>query len=162
MEDLKFYEVNPEYIDYLSPFAPHLFHNKKKGQANSRKYIGIILFINGFEYFAPLSSFKDKHKKMKSGLDFLKIKDYAVINLNVMFPVPASERTYVNINAERNLQYKNLLLAEYRAIKAMQEKIRKNAKALYSIKQKGDDSPLAKRCNDFSALEKACSNYRKR
>lgn len=43
--------------------------------------------VNGFDYFAPLSSFKDKHKTMKESVDFLKVKDYAVINLNNMFPV---------------------------------------------------------------------------
>lgn len=161
MENLKLYEVNPKYIDYLVPFAPHLFHNKKPGQNHSRKYIGVVFTINGFEYFVPLSSFKDKHRKMKNSLDFIKIKDYAVINLNVMFPVPQSERRYVDINAERNPQYKNLLLAEYRVIKAIQEKIRKNAKTLYQIKLKdGNTTALAKRCNDFSALETACNAYR--
>ena len=91
---------------------------------------------------------------MKDGLDFIKIKNYAVINLNTMFPVPESQRTYVDINSERNPQYRNLLLAEYRFIKAIQEKIRKNAKTLYRIKMKdGNSTVLAKRCNDFSALE---------
>jgi protein AbiQ len=162
MENIKFYEVNPDYIEYLIPLAPHLFHNKKATQNNSRKYIGIVLYINGFEYFAPLSSFKDKHKKMKEGLDFIKIKNYSVINLNNMFPVPKSERTYVNISVERNPKYKSLLLAEYRAIKSMQEKIRKNAHSLYKIKLRdGDSTPLAKRCNDFLTLEKASQDYRK-
>lgn len=161
MNNLKLYEINPQYIDYLVPFAPHLFHNKKTGQINSRKYIGIILAINEFEYFAPLSSFKDKHKKMKENIDFIKIKNYAVINLNNMFPVPPSEQIYVNINAEKNPQYKSLLLAEYRYIKSIQEKICKNAKTLYDIKLKdGNSTLLAKRCNDFSALENACITYK--
>lgn len=47
-------------------------------------YIGIILEVKGIKYFAPLSSFKNKHKQMKEGVDFIKIKDYAVINLNNM------------------------------------------------------------------------------
>ena len=62
---IKIYEVNPRYIDYLIPFAPHLFQNKQPGQRNERKYIGIVLIVNGMNYFAPLSSFKAKHKKMK-------------------------------------------------------------------------------------------------
>lgn len=95
MDNIKIYEVNPSYINYLAAFAPHLFHNKKQGQQNTRKYIGVVLYINGFSYFAPLSSFKEKHKTMKEGIDFLKIKNYAVINLNNMFPVPNNECTYV-------------------------------------------------------------------
>lgn len=101
MDNLKLYEINGSYITYLSAYAPHLFQNKKSGQKNERKYIGIVLHINGFDYFAPLSSFKDKHRLMKEGLDFIKIK----------------------------------------------------------IKD-GDASSLAKRCNDFLLLEKACKNYR--
>ena len=79
MDNIKFYEVNPKYIDYLLPYAPHLFHNKKPGQQNERKYIGVVLSINGFDYFAPLSSFKEKHKSMKESIDFIKVKNYCVI-----------------------------------------------------------------------------------
>lgn len=161
MDNIKLYEIEPKYISYLTKFAPHLFHNKQAGQNNERKYIGVVLYINGYEYFVPLSSFKPKHQKMKEGIDFLKIKQYAVINLNNMFPVPKGLCTYVDINAQRNPKYKALLLAEYRAIKAIQEKIRKNAKTLYHLKlREGDSTPLAKRCNDFQLLEKTCTDYK--
>ena len=97
---------------------------------------------------------------MKEGLGFIKIKNYAVINLNNMFPSPKNEIQYVDINKQHDQQYKALLLAEYRVIKSKQEKIFKNAAILYKIKLKdGDSSPLSKRCNDFVALEKACIEY---
>lgn len=100
---------------------------------------------------------------MKEGIDFLKIKNYAVINLNNMFPVPNDECAYVEISKERNPKYKALLLAEYRTIKAIQEKIRKNAASLYRLKVvKNETTPLTKRCNDFLLLEEACRNYKKR
>ena len=72
---------------------------------------GIVFQINDLKYFAPLSSFKEKHKKMSDSIDFIKIKNYAVINLNNMFPVPEGKYTYVDISKERNLKYKSLLLA---------------------------------------------------
>lgn len=160
MENIKLYEVNADYIDYLSAYAPHLFQNKKAGQKNERKYIGIVFQINGLDYFAPLSSFKPKHHRMKEAIDFIKVKDYAVINLNNMFPVPLTQRKYVDIRSERDPHYRALLLAEYRFIKSIQEKIRKNAQNVYKIKIKeGTSSALAKRCNDFLALEKACKEY---
>ena len=144
MDNIKFYEVNTKYIDYLLPYAPHLFHNKKPGQQNERKYIGVVLSINGFDYFAPLSSFKEKHKSMKESIDFIKVKNYCVININNMFPVPNSECTYVDINLQRNLKYKSLLLAEYRVIKSIQDKIRKNANTLYFLKKHdGNATPLS-------------------
>ena len=39
------------------------FHNKRPEQQNERKYIGIILQVNGMDYFAPLSSYKPKHAR---------------------------------------------------------------------------------------------------
>lgn len=56
-----------------------------------RKYIGGVFEINNFSRFVPLSSFKPKHKKMKEGVDFVKIKDYAVINIINMIPVPKGQ-----------------------------------------------------------------------
>ena len=70
MDNIKLYEIDEAYIDYLLPAAPHLFQNKKPGQQNTRKYIGVLLIVNGHEYFAPLSSFKEKHKHMQESLDF--------------------------------------------------------------------------------------------
>ena len=29
MDNIKFYEMSEDYIDYLVPYAPHLFRNKK-------------------------------------------------------------------------------------------------------------------------------------
>lgn len=160
MAGIKLYEISASYVDYLLPAAPHLFHNKKPGQQNERKYIGIVLTVNGMDYFAPLSSFKEKHRRMAEGLDFIKVKDYAVINLNNMFPVPAREYRYVDISQERNPQYKALLLAEYRCIKSIQERIKKNAATLYRLKTSGKISPLTKRCNDFQRLETLCQKYK--
>lgn len=162
MDNIKIYEINNDYIDYLVPLAKHLFHNKKKSQKNDRKYIGIVLKINGLNYFAPLSSFKPKHIQMKESVDFLKVKNYAVINLNNMFPVPLGECSYVDISKIKDKNYKALLLAEYRYIKSIQNKIRKNASTVYYHKIKnGDSTPLSKRCNDFTSLENACMLYKK-
>ncbi len=157
---LRIYEIRNEYIDYLCAYAPHLFHNKKEGQSNERKYIGIVLEINGFKYFAPLSSFKEKHKTMQDSLDFIKIKTFAVINLNNMFPSPQSEIIDFDIKRVNNPKYKALLQREYRAITIQEEKILDSAKKLYSYKiEKCNKTPLAKRCNDFLLLEQKASEY---
>ncbi len=140
MDNIKFYEVSEDYVDYLVPHAPHLFRNKKQGQQNSRKYIGVVLHINEMNYFAPLSSFKDKYHKMNETLDLIKIKNYSVINLNNMFPVPEDCYFYVDISKECNLKYKSLLL--------------------YNLKIKGQKSALTNRCNDFLLLEELCKEYK--
>ena len=139
---IKLYEVEPKYIDYLEPYAPHLFHNKKPGQQNERKYIGIVLCVNDIKYFAPLSSYKPKHDKMKNGVDFLKIGNYAVVNLNNMFPVPEGEYMYVNIAEVKNIQYQKLLMSEYRILKKLQDRIKKNAEIMASDEKTSHDTNL--------------------
>ena len=63
---------------------------------------------------------------MKETLDFIKVKNYAVINLNNMFPVIEGVYEFVDFSKENNQDYRSLLLAEYR--------IRKNAVTLYRYK----------------------------
>ena len=161
MSELKIYEIDEKYVNYLSTIEPHLFHNKKVSQLNTRKYIGVVFMVNKCEYFAPLSSFKSKHNYMNESLDFLKIKHYAVINLNNMFPVPKEAYSYVDFSKVLDYKYRTLLMSEYRYIKFRQDKIKKNALTLYNYKIKnGNSTALAKRCNDFKQLEKACIKYK--
>jgi len=51
MDNIKFYEVNHKYINYLLPTAPHLFKNKKPGQQKDRKFIGVVLCVHKIERF---------------------------------------------------------------------------------------------------------------
>ena len=82
------------------------------------------------------------------------------IKLYNMFPVPSGLYHYVNISDEKDINYRALLLAEYRYIKSIQDKIRKNALNLYKHKiNNGTNTALSKRCNDFTLLEKEYKNY---
>ncbi|MBO4516057.1 type III toxin-antitoxin system ToxN/AbiQ family toxin [bacterium] len=161
MADLEIYEIDSAYIEYLSNFEEHLFKNKKITQNFSRKYIGIILEINGFMYFAPLSSFKPKHKRLCETIDFIKVGIYAVINLNNMFPAPLNLCKAIKIEKIKNEHYRNLVRAEYRIIKQKTEQIINNAKDVYNHKMINDGkSKLSQRCNDFRNLEIKCKEYK--
>lgn len=104
------------------------------------------LEIYEIDYFAPLSSFKFKHKRLCETDDFIKIGIYAVINLNNMFPAPLNICKPVLISDIKNEHYKNLIRAEYRIIKQKAEQIRK--------------SKLSQRCNNFKLLEEKCREYK--
>lgn len=160
MAELSIFEIDSDYINYLSSFEPHLFRNKKITQNFTRKYIGIVLRINGLDYFAPLSSFKPKHKRLSETTDFIKLDNYAVVNLNNMFPAPMNLCAKVIIKNLQNEHYRNLVRTEYRIIKKKQELIIKNAQAVYSHKVNSDGkSKLSKRCNDFTLLEQKCREW---
>ncbi len=156
--NLRIYGIKDAYIKYLSQYQEHLFLHD--GGSFGRKYIGVILEINGLSYFAPLSSFKPKHKKMKEGVDFIKIKDYAVININNMIPVPRGQIVELDINAEKDPHYRFLLQAENREINRQRNRIRKNAEIVYNHKKRnGDLTPLAKRTNNFEVLERKSKEF---
>lgn len=72
---------------------------------------------------------------MKESVDFIKIKDYAVLNINNMIPVPKEQLIELDINAEKDPHYKFLLQAESREINRQKNRIRKNAKIVYNHKK---------------------------
>ena len=51
LKKLSLYEVNAYYIKYLSQYQDHLFYSD--GEKVQRKYVGIILEINRYDYFEP-------------------------------------------------------------------------------------------------------------
>ena len=91
MYKLNIYTINEKYIRYLKKYdkkVPECFDKK-----SNRPFIGIILNINNILYFAPFTSPKRKHLKMKNKIDFLKIDNgkLGAINFNNMIPVPFEE-----------------------------------------------------------------------
>ncbi len=163
MDKLLFYEIQTDYINYLSNFAEHLFHNAKITQNYSRKYVGILFEINGMKYFAPLSSYKPKHKRLSETIDFIKIGDMAVINLNNMFPVSDGVYSLKDPASEKNLQYRTLLNNEIRIVKQKTQLLIDNSKAVYNHKLTNDGkSKLSQRCNDFKLLEEKCKKYKEK
>lgn len=160
-EKLYFYEVSDEYIEYLSQFDKKMMYSKVETRKFKRKYIGILLKINQVNYIAPLSSYKEKHNSMKEAIDFIKIQDKAVINLNNMFPVSTNEISQVIIEEIKDDGYKQLLRNEYNDCIPKFKKIIKNAKVLYEQVTKYN-MPIRKRCCDFKKLELKCIEYKKK
>lgn len=54
---IKIVEVSDVYINYMKQFfLKTMMDNKIDARIHSRKYIGIVLNIDKYRYFAPLSS----------------------------------------------------------------------------------------------------------
>ena len=96
MENFKIVRIDTDYCDYLRKFDTKVIYNK--GSKKLRPFIGILFKIDKWEYFAPLSSPKPKHKSMRNTLDFFKIKngELGAINFNNMIPV--TKNNYIEID----------------------------------------------------------------
>lgn len=159
-ETLKFYTVSENYIEYLSKFDSHVSWNKKQ----KRPYIGIILKIEQFLYYAPLYSYKDNYDKYKDNPSFIRVNDrkgrhISIIRFSEMIPVPKDYIQLLDFNS-RGEKYKNLLQAENDFINDNKDIIYEKAKKIYKnvIKFK---NPFFKEisCN-FELLEEKCKVYK--
>ncbi len=171
-EKLKWYIADKKYINYLKTYDNKIenidYSNRLK------PYLGIILFINNFNYYVPISSPKNKHYKMKEDIDFIKItredRIIGILNLNNMIPISDMDiriLDYKKIDNYRkfdNEKEKRLYIAflslELKLINNKFEKIKENAIKLYNEKLIRPNSKISKRCCDFKLLEEKCELYR--
>ena len=157
---LKFYEVDGEYIKYLKENGdnriPNIEYNKHK-----KFFCGIVLTINNFNYFAPVSSFNrklhtvflimDKDKKTKED------KPISSLRFSFMFPCPIEFLSQKDFLKE-DKKYQILLRKELHYCNVNIEKIKKQAISVYKL---GINENTRKKYNicDFKKLEENCLEY---
>ena len=118
---------------------------------------------NGFNYFAPLSSPKLKHLKIKNdAIDVFKIKngELGVININNMIPttIEVLKEAIPNV---KNQKYKLLLINQIDYINHNKQKLYSKVKQFQTRYRKGYiESNILERCCDFSLLEEKCLEYK--
>ena len=123
---MKFYNIVDTYISFLHQFDAKVCFNKHE----SRPYIGIILQVNDIKYYAPFTSPKAKHLKMKNTIDFRKIANgkYGALLLNNMIPVVDQALIEIDINDISDHKYRRLLQNQYLELNKDSSIIQKNAK----------------------------------
>ena len=168
---LKWYIVDKEYVEFLHKFdkvVENIDYSERL-----KPYIGILIEINEFNYYVPISSAKSKHYQMKENIDFIKImKDEKIVgalNINNMIPIldeNIKELKYKEIdkyrtfkNEKEKMRYIALLSLELDLINKKINKIRKSALKLYNEKINNPNSNIAKRCCDFKMLEEKAKIY---
>ena len=158
-----FYRADALYCDYLrksDPCVPYTMDQKE-----ARPFIGIVLTLNDYDYYAPLTSPKPKHLHMKNQVDFLKINGgvWGAINFNNMIPIHSDQLEHIDIRIlptddKATVDYKNLLANQlsWCNTSANAASIIQKAEKLYRIITSKTARPqLAKRCCDFRVLEVA-------
>ncbi|MDF2803696.1 MAG: hypothetical protein K0S61_3599 [Anaerocolumna sp.] len=162
--ELKLYTVDTKYINYLKEHQKNMWDNDEKGRI--RPYIGVLITIDSFKYYAPLSSPKPKHSGWKDRLDFIRIeyKDElkCVINLNNIIPVHDDDIFLIDIDKEEE-KYADLLNVEMIEIRKKKDIIISNARSLHVKMTKYRHEPanarLAAFCYDFLKLEEKLHEY---
>lgn len=161
---MRFYNIKDDYIEYLRHYDSKVAQNKQE----SRPYVGVILEIAGIKYYAPFSSPKPKHQKMKNGKDFRKINHglYGAINFNNMIPVVDEALILIEIENIQDEKYKRLLQNQYNSIRSDKTQIEKTAGNLHTLVLTTDkqlskhDLSVKQRCCDLSLLESVYRNYK--
>lgn len=168
-----FYIVSDRYISYLKKSEPRVMSNKEKVRVYHRKYLGLITQLNGFCYYIPLSSPKekdyDKAGKIKADSSitiYIRNKDklYGTLKFNNMIPVPESEIIKYDLNDEGDLRYKMLVLNELYFVRSNAARIERVAKNLYGQKNAQKNGEATKDHNlfltlSFKRLERLCKKF---
>ena len=163
-KSLKIVKVNSQYCDYLRKFDNKVPYNI--GDKELRPFIGILFTVGEYEYFAPLSSPKEKHKKLKNTLDLIKIKDgeYGVINFNNMIPV--ANNNYVEFDLQKKNKNKceifriELLTNQLRWSTMNKKEVYTKSKLLYNLyKYNKLPKNVKDRCCNYPLLEEKCIEY---
>ena len=168
-DKLYFITLTSNYLKYLG-----IYENKVSLKAN-RPFIGIVFKVNNKEYFAPLSSPKEKHKGMKTNIDFFKIDkgNLGIINFNNMIPVINNDLCRNKLDLEMlskslntdDIKYFRLLKNQLEYCEKNKNIILAKAEKIYNIFTKNLDKlsesqkKMYRRVNNFKVLEHASKEF---
>ena len=158
--NLKFYEVDGEYIKYLRVNGDQKIPNIE--YENHKKFFcGIVLTINNFNYFAPVSSYNKKvHTSfliMDKDRETKELKAISSLRFSFMFPCPIEYLSQKDFSKEDE-KYKILLRKELHYCNTNREKIKKMANEVYKLGLNEKNRQKFNIC-DFKKLEEKCLEY---
>lgn len=162
--NLFFYDVDPEYVKYLkaAEMAKHGFTRVPDIEyQNEKKMVcGVVLEINGFKYYVPVSSYKTKqNNNLLIRLDddrFNPVK--GSLRFNYMFPVDDRYISKRDFSKEKPSR-REFLRRQWVFCNSIESDIKKMAEDTYNSVISGSDKNLAKASCDFKLLEEAAAKY---
>ncbi len=167
---LNLQSISDKYIKYLRQFDDKIYDNKEEIRTHGRKYLGVVLTVNEFNYYIPMSSPKksdyidfDKKIIRNDTKTIIRINDgnrlYGTLRISNMIPVPITELEPYMISNETDSKYKEVILGELRYINNNSSKIIKYAKTVYNQKIKNMDIGYIKNTVDFKVLEEKLKEW---
>lgn len=158
MESLALYRISDRYIRFLSGIDRRVPYNK----GNHRPYIGVVLSVGEYRYFVPMESPKPNHINIKPDTHIMKLDGgrYGLLGFNNMLPVPDSALTLLDIDAEQDAQYADLLHRQITFINRHKAEVLNHAaKTYYKACNAQPNSFFRNVCCDFKKLEHSCKRY---
>ena len=159
METLRIYKVTDHYIRFLNGRDPKVQYNK----GARRPYVGVVFSFGGYKYFVPMESPKPNHANIKPGKHIIKLDGgkYGILGFNNMIPVHRDALIEFDINAEKDVKYRELLKRQASLCNSMKADILNHAQMTYfDVVNKSNKFLMHISC-DFKALESACKSYKK-
>lgn len=166
--DFKLYKVDMKYIRNLHNIDDKVLSVSPQMGKDNRVFVGIVVICGIHKYCIPLSSPKEKHKRMKNSIDFSKIiineKLLGVLNYNLMIPVEEEQLQLVDTTIFKRdraciKDYKKLCTQELEWCKTNSEMICNKANVLYKKYISNEFFAGRKRCLNFPKLETECIKY---
>ena len=170
---MKLYSITDNYINYLRKYENRVYDNKEDIRKVTRKYLGIVLKINDFNYYIPMSSpkksdYKDNEIRKsivpivrmisKEEVDRIPVLK-GTLRISNMIPVPESELILYEPKFEKNKNYKILVEKELEFIDKNEDMIKKYASIIYNQKINNYDVSYINNVVDFKLLEQKCLEY---
>lgn len=153
---LKFYDINKDYVKFLQSYdrqVPNIEYS-----TNNKFVCGIVLEIEGINYYAPVSHMTNKQQTNLQIFD----NGIPISTIKFSFMIPA----YDNVLTVKNFKeisaidknYANLLYAEYMYCVKHKDDILKKAHSVYQIGC-NKNHKLNYTCCDFKLLESIYMMY---
>lgn len=159
METLRLYKVSDRYVRFLNGRDPKVQYNK----GARRPYVGVVFSFGNYKYFVPMESPKPNHANIKPGKHILKLDGgkYGMLGFNNMIPVHKDALVEFDIEAEKDVKYRELLKRQVSLCNRMKADILNHAQMTYfGVTNKSNKFLMRISC-DFKKLETACRSYKK-
>lgn len=158
MGKLRFYHIQDHYIKFLHKLDSRVQLNK----GEKRPYVGVVLELNGFNYYVPLESPKPNHANIKSGGPAMKLDGgrLGLMGFNNMIPVDVCNLIEFDFKKEPDKSYRNLLYNQLAYCEKNIDIIQARAQKTYEKAVSGKVPIYRKVCCDFKKLEGRAKSYK--
>lgn len=181
-ENFGFYVIDVEYLKFLHDNIDSEVRYDEFKSYDRKPFLGIVVIIDKYTYFIPLTSSKEKHSRWKNvdnthylvyeiidneskrRNDVVKfysdkqvLKILSALEIKKMIPVPNGYYKRIDFSDIADEKYRSLLLKEYAFCKKIQDGILEKARKIYQ-EQKSTGKVYPYYC-DFGKLEAACDDY---